>query len=298
MVSISFITGVIILVITTIRQTSSMEQSIVQENEVLVTVAAKAIEVGYLDFRWPFETLKKISDSEENRFLWIVKPSGEIFLADNSEMHGMVINDIFLGTEKIRVRDSVYHGQRIKIIVHPLWIEVGQSPWSLFLGVSLKSVEIAKMRTIFVGVNILLLVIIFAAFISFYFSKEVSDPLECLRGGAEIIGKGNLNYQIKVKTGDEIEELAKSFNKMAENLKKSQTILEESKTVLEIKVQARTSELKELAKGLDEKVKEKTKELRERIAEMEKFQQLTVGRELKMLELKKEIKVLKTELAK
>ena len=69
--------------------------------------------------------------------------------------------------------------------------------------------------------------------------------------------------------------------------------LEEAKSILEVKVKARTNELEELAKSLEEKVRERTKELQKRVDELEKFHKLTVGRELKMMELKKEIKKLK-----
>lgn len=71
--------------------------------------------------------------------------------------------------------------------------------------------------------------------------------------------------------------------------------LEEERTALEIKVKARTRELEELAQNLDEKVKERTKELQSRIEELEKFHKLTIGRELKMVELKQEIDKLKNE---
>lgn len=81
-------------------------------------------------------------------------------------------------------------------------------------------------------------------------------------------------------------------------IKKYQKALEKSKTALEIKIQARTRELKEMAESLDEKVKEKTKELQEKVEELGKFQKLAVGRELKMIELKKEIKEIKEELEK
>jgi len=64
---------------------------------------------------------------------------------------------------------------------------------------------------------------------------------------------------------------------------------EEAKSVLEVKVQARTKELRELTQNLDQKVKARTTELQERVSQLERFQKLTIGRELKMVELKKEI---------
>lgn len=52
-------------------------------------------------------------------------------------------------------------------------------------------------------------------------------------------------------------------------------------------------ELKRLQEELEEKIEERTKELQKRIEELEKFQKVAVGRELKMVELKKEISHLK-----
>ena len=70
----------------------------------------------------------------------------------------------------------------------------------------------------------------------------------------------------------------------------------DAKTVLEIRVEARTQELRELTDSLNKQVKRRTKELQEKIKELEKFQRLSVGRELKMIELKKENKELKKSL--
>jgi len=58
------------------------------------------------------------------------------------------------------------------------------------------------------------------------------------------------------------------------------------------------SSLKELQYEMETKVEERTKELQGKIEEMEKFQKLAVGRELKMIGLKEEIKKLKEELEK
>jgi PAS domain S-box-containing protein len=56
--------------------------------------------------------------------------------------------------------------------------------------------------------------------------------------------------------------------------------------------------LKRIQKEMEEEIKLKTKDLREKIIELEKFQKIAIGRELKMIELKEEIKKLREELEK
>ena len=64
---------------------------------------------------------------------------------------------------------------------------------------------------------------------------------------------------------------------------------------LEIKIKSRTKELKDLSESLEDQIEERTKELKEKIEELERFNRLAVGRELKMIALKEEIKRLKKE---
>lgn len=68
--------------------------------------------------------------------------------------------------------------------------------------------------------------------------------------------------------------------------------------VLEVRVRARTRELKELTQNLEGQVTERTSELQERVNELERFHRLTVGREMKMAALKRELRKLKGELEK
>jgi C4-dicarboxylate-specific signal transduction histidine kinase len=77
------------------------------------------------------------------------------------------------------------------------------------------------------------------------------------------------------------------YQKKVRDLRKAR---KEVEAVLEIRTKARTRELSELAGSLEGKVKERTAELQKRIDELEKFHQLTVGRELKMIELKEKIR--------
>jgi len=96
--------------------------------------------------------------------------------------------------------------------------------------------------------------------------------LACKKHDARISGKETLEQEIQKRT------------KELEAAKKN---LEEMNTILEIRVAARTEELRALNQTLEEKVRERTFDLQRKIIDLEKFQRLTVGRELKMIELKK-----------
>jgi PAS domain S-box-containing protein len=98
--------------------------------------------------------------------------------------------------------------------------------------------------------------------------------------------------------GQDIKEILSYQEKLKREIREKTAQLEEAKSILEIKVAARKKELADLTQSLEERVRQKTKELRERIEELEKFQKLLRGRELKMVELEKEIERLKGELAK
>ena len=77
------------------------------------------------------------------------------------------------------------------------------------------------------------------AFIIVWVSNRITNPIRALHRGAQLIGAGNLDHQVDIKSGDEIEELAKGFNKMAAELKNSYSNLKH-------KVEQRTLELSAL----------------------------------------------------
>ncbi len=266
------------------------EKNVLQRNYLLIQVMTRDIESGYLKGMWPYKTLKMISDAEDVLFLWVVKPDGTVFWADDPETMGKIIQDPFLGSEEQKTRSGYFQNEEIKLIANPIRIELKEKPWTIFLGISFRQLRTTQKEIILLSIGLLVLITIFIGFVSYYFSRKITNPLKMLANDLEIIGKGNLEHRIKIKTGDEVEELAESFNKMAEDLKKSRNALEESKEVLEVRVKARTKELQELAKNLEEKVKERTIELQGRLNELERFHRLTVGRELKMIELKKELR--------
>ena len=156
--------------------------------------------------------------------------------------------------------------------------------------------------------------IVLTLFGNILMSRSLTKPLRKLLKGTHEIAKGNLDFKIDVGEKDEIGELSVRFNKMTEQLKEAKAMLErkvqartsklkkttealeEARATLEIKVQARTKELEELTKSLEGQVQQRTKELQGKVEQLEKFQKLSVGRELKMIELKKQIEELEVKL--
>jgi methyl-accepting chemotaxis protein len=132
---------------------------------------------------------------------------------------------------------------------------------------------------------VLVLSFVLAIVSGFYLSRRITKPIINLRDAAIRIGKGSLDTKIRIKAGNEVGELANAFNQMTIDLKKSRKKLEEYSRTLEEKVKERTKEL--------EKSK---KELEETNYDLERFNKLAVGRELRMIELKKRIKELEGKL--
>lgn len=121
----------------------------------------------------------------------------------------------------------------------------------------------------------LLLFVILASTLSIVVS--IVTPIKKIQDGVREITDGNMDTRIEIKGSDELSELANSFNQMTAALKKSK------------------SEILFYSENLEKRVKDKTKELDAKLSELETFNKLLVGRELKMMDLKKEVENLKTQ---
>ncbi|HEY1238147.1 MAG TPA: cache domain-containing protein, partial [Solirubrobacterales bacterium] len=86
---------------------------------------------------------------------------------------------------------------------------------------------------------------------SLFLARRMVAPIRVLQEGATRIGAGTLDQPIELRTRDEIEALAESFNRMAASLKESYEGLEQ-------KVDARTRELAEANRGLREALDQQT----------------------------------------
>jgi len=81
--------------------------------------------------------------------------------------------------------------------------------------------------------------------ILFFIASRITDPLRRMVAAANQIAQGDLNQHVQLAGGDEIGQLAQSFNQMTERLKAANENLIQWGTTLERRVEERTRELRE-----------------------------------------------------
>ena len=110
--------------------------------------------------------------------------------------------------------------------------------WKVFVEQPVAEVY-AKLNASILRTGVLLLVgLVISALAALALARGMVRPIRTLDEGARRIGAGNLDQQIEVRTGDELEGLADQFNRMTSQLR-------ESYAGLERKVEQRTGELTE-----------------------------------------------------
>jgi hypothetical protein len=95
-------------------------------------------------------------------------------------------------------------------------------------------IELARqrklVRRIYLGFLLLLTVLVLFAstWLALFLSKLVNRPVAAIAAGTEAISKGQLDYRVDIRATDELAELVRSFNSMAEQLESSRRQIEAS----------------------------------------------------------------------
>jgi methyl-accepting chemotaxis protein len=154
--------------------------------------------------------------------------------------------------------------------------------------------------------------------VSLVVARSISKPLDRLTKGAEIIGNGDLEHRIDVKSKDEVGKLATAFNQMTVQLGASEQQLRASNQQLQASEQQLRASNQQLQaseqqlRASNQQLRADEQQLRAEIAERKKLEEQTkkhlhdlevfykanIGREGRIVELKKEISRLKNELGR
>lgn len=139
------------------------------------------------------------------------------------------------------------------------------------------------------------IVILFFTIYVFFFGlaigQSLTSPVKKILEKAEELSKGNLSSRVYLETKDELAELARAFNKIAEELQASYAKEEGTEKSVGIKVKARTQELEETINALEQKVKNRT-------IELERLMTETKNKESETSQLKRELNDIKSKIGR
>jgi len=151
------------------------------------------------------------------------------------------------------VNDPHIHKGKVFIayaeIAHPYLIESGIK-WTIFIDQDSDEV-FAPLRRLFRHMSVVVLIMLLTIIpVGFIFGGILAAPIKKLTKATKNIAKGDLDYNVKITTGDEIEELARSFGEMILAIKEDKKVIVKGR-----------DKFKNLSRSLDRKVGERTKEL-------------------------------------
>ncbi len=144
------------------------------------------------------------------------------------------------------------------------WLLISQLPERVAFGPAQQTA--VKIMLLLIGIISFTMVVIIT-----FMLLQVSRPIRTLTSAVRAISSGDLDKRIVTSSHDELGLLASAFNVMADKLQGTYQQLEGTNV------------------NLEDEVAKRTIELQQKLEELERFQKLTVGREVKMMELKKRI---------
>lgn len=159
--------------------------------------------------------------------------------------------------------------------------------YDFYVAMEIKELEfLGEVARIYSTASLLvLLVSLLTSAVVFLVLDRFLKPLGELKAAAKRLSLGDYGRPAEIKSGDELEELATSFNSMM-------VAVSNSFSEIDRKVREQTAEIKAKEKLL----RKKEQENEQKIRELESWQKTTVDRELKMMELKKENNELRSKL--
>lgn len=144
------------------------------------------------------------------------------------------------------------------------YIGLGVPDWVVIVETPVSEAYALVIQTLILSVLIVLASTAVTIVASIYLARRITGPILSLRDTAKRIGEGSLDMRMDIASNNEIGELASAFNLMTDKVQDAQ-------------------------ENLQAQVDARTQQLSQKVEETERLNQTMVGRELKMIELKKQI---------
>lgn len=166
----------------------------------------------------------------ENEVVTLIDQKGRI-ITSSSEPETLTLKDV---SEEKWFKEIVRKGsgtfeleyfgvERLTAVSSPSKVK-----WYASVGVPSKEIFSPIQKDILRSISFSLLILVLALAISWLFGTRIVSPLSRLAHGARELSAGRLGIKVAVRTGDELEDLARNFNQMSVELKENEETLRES----------------------------------------------------------------------
>jgi len=183
-----------------------------------------------LNIKFLFRSLEKFRVGKTGHVVLVNRQGYMLFHEGLEPLKERIVNEIIfqklIESEQqwVIANDPATHKRKLSIayanIHHPLFAE-GEGDWRVCVVQDAAEVLVPlnDLFSQFVMISFILLTA--TGVVAFKTSSRFVKPINKLYEATIKIGEGNLDYKAEIKTGDELEELANSFNKMTRNLNQS-----------------------------------------------------------------------------
>ncbi len=222
--------------------------------------------------RWikEYKALIPLNNPDELTYIDNIKDASETIVSSSIDLLTLKEHGIYGKPIEDKINELAKGTGQLKEVIH-----IALQEELKHLDEQNKIATKAAIDTIKTSIIVTIGAFLFSLIFGFFVSRLISKNIRKVRDAALEISSGNFRGKILVRSKDEIGELATAFNTMADRLQETRQ-----------KVNERTQEL-EKAKNISE----------EKAGELERMNKFMVNRELKMVELKKEIEDLKKRLS-
>ncbi|MBN1412375.1 MAG: PAS domain S-box protein [Spirochaetales bacterium] len=195
-------------------------EHVIEQHKTIGRYVIKRLESGFLESKWPFDSLKELSSQKDFMFWWITNEDNIIYISHNMDLAGTSPFDhISIPNKNYQSAELILNKEReYGILVYP--ITAAHNEWHFWTGFTFKNINEFRQTMVFIFLIIIISALILLWVLLYVLLKIVLKPVEKLMKGIEMTGKGELTHRVEIISRDEIGSIAHSYNKMINDLQK------------------------------------------------------------------------------
>ena len=206
-------------------ESKALTQGLIHTGKHMARDIASGTESAFWSLNWIFveKMLRESGQYSPNEVIYakIVKPDGEVYLANDKAHYGGMIDSSLLFDHETLVDNYFFPEAKVHgyLLVRP--IKIGNDRWYVIVGLSLESVNVAIRGLIVRNLGFGGLIVLLGIIGSFFLSRSISRPIVRLAEVAKGISSGHW-HSVDIKSKDEVGLLSHSFNTMVNNLRRAE----------------------------------------------------------------------------